>query len=115
MTVTIYHNNRCSKSRQVLQLLTERELKPIEVYYLETPPDYATLKEILTMLDMTPRDLMRKQEKAYKELALDNLELDEKALITAMIQNPILIERPIVVTNGKARIGRPPENVLDIL
>ncbi len=115
MTVTIYHNNRCSKSRQVLQLLNERELNPTEVYYLETPPNYETLKEILSMLNMTPRELMRKHEPAYKECALENAELDEKALITAMIENPILIERPIVVTNGKARIGRPPENILEIL
>lgn len=115
MTVTIYHNTRCSKSRQTLQLLNDRNLNPIEVYYLETPPDYATVKELLTLLNMTPRELMRRKESIYSELQLDNTDLDEKALIMAMIENPILIERPIVVTNGKARIGRPPENILDIL
>jgi len=115
MTVIIYHNSRCSKSRQTLELLTQRDIKPIEVYYLETPPDYAALKEILTMLNMAPRDLMRKHELPYKDLALDNPDLDEKSLITAMIENPILIERPIVVCNGQARIGRPPESILEIL
>ena len=115
MTVTLYHNNRCSKSRQVLQLLNDRDLNPIEIYYLETPPDFATLNELLTMLNMTPRELMRQHEQVYKELVLDNPDLDDKSLITAMIENPILIERPIVVSNGKARIGRPPENILDIL
>jgi len=115
MTVTLYHNNRCSKSKQVLQLLNDRDINPIEIYYLETPPDFATLKQILTMLNMSPRELMRQHEQPYKALELANPNLDEKSLITAMIENPILIERPIVVTNGKARIGRPPENILDIL
>jgi len=115
MTVTLYHNSRCSKSRQVLQLLNDRDLNPNEIYYLETPPDHATLKNLLTMLNMTARELMRQHELVYKALELDKPELDEDALITAMIENPILIERPIVVTNGKARIGRPPENVLEIL
>lgn len=115
MTVTLYHNNRCSKSRQVLQLLQDRNLKLTEIYYLETPPDFETLKKLLTMLNITPRELMRQHESIYKELKLDNPELDEKSLITAMIENPILIERPIVVFNGKARIGRPPEKILEIL
>jgi len=115
MTLTIYHNNRCSKSRQVLQLLKDRDLNPVEIYYLETPPDYTTLKQILTMLDMTPLELMRKNEPKFKQLELGNSDLDEKSLINAMIENPILIERPIVVNNGKAKIGRPPENILEIL
>lgn len=115
MTVKIYHNNRCSKSRQVLQLLKDRDLNPIEIFYLENPPDFTTLKELLKMLNMAPRELMRQHEQVYKELMLDNLELDEKSLITAMIENPVLIERPIVVNNGNARIGRPPEKILEIL
>ncbi|VAW91482.1 Uncharacterized protein YfgD, not an arsenate reductase [hydrothermal vent metagenome] len=115
MTVLIYHNNRCSKSRQTLQLLNDRNLKPTEIFYLETVPEYSTLKEILSMLNMTARELMRQHEKPYKGLELDNPDLDEKALITAMIENPILIERPIVVYNGQARIGRPPEAILEIL
>ncbi len=115
MTVTIYHNNRCSKSRQVLQLLNDRDLNPTKIYYLETPPDYTTLKQILTMLGMTPRELMRQNEQTYKDLALDNPKLDEKSLIMAMIENPVLIERPIVISNGRARLGRPPESILEIL
>ncbi len=115
MTVLIYHNNRCSKSRQTLQLLNDRDLNPSEIYYLETPPDYSTLKEILSMLNISARELMRQHEKPYTELKLDDENLDEKALISAMIENPILIERPIVVCNGQARIGRPPENILEIL
>jgi arsenate reductase len=116
MTVTIYHNNRCSKSRQVLQILNDRDLNPTEIYYLETPPDFSTLEELISMLTLkSARQLMRKNENIYKELNLDDPDLDEKSLITAMIENPILIERPIVVNNGKARIGRPPENILEIL
>jgi arsenate reductase len=115
MTVTIYHNARCSKSRQVLQLLNDRDLNPVEIYYLETPPDFDTLNSILKMLNLTPRELMRQHESIYKELELNKTDLDNNSLITAMIENPILIERPIVVTNGKARIGRPPENILEIL
>ncbi len=115
MTVLIYHNTRCSKSRQALQLLNDHNLNPTEIFYLETPPDYSTLKEILSMLNISARELIRQHETPYKELKLDDKSLDEKALITAMIENPILIERPIVVYNGQARIGRPPENILEIL
>ena len=115
MSVTIYHNPRCSKSRKTLQILEEKGIDFELVEYLKQAPSEATLREILGMLDMQARELMRKNEAAYKELALDNTELGEDELVLAMNQNPILIERPIVVNQGKARIGRPPENILDIL
>jgi len=115
MTVTIYHNPRCSKSRQTLALLEERGIAPDVVRYLETPPDSDALGKILDMLGMEPRDLMRKKEEPYSALGLDNEGLSRAELIDAMIQNPVLIERPIVVNGNKAAIGRPPEQVLDIL
>ena len=115
MTVTIYHNPRCSKSRQTLALLQERGVEPNIVEYLKTPPDAAALKAILAQLGMAPRALMRKKEAPYKDndLADDGLSADQ--LIAAMVQNPVLIERPIVLANGKAALGRPPESVLEIL
>ncbi|MGB0846376.1 MAG: arsenate reductase (glutaredoxin) [Thiolinea sp.] len=113
--VTIYHNPRCSKSRQTLALLEEQSITPEIIKYLETPPDASTLKALLTMLGLEPRQLMRKKEAEYGELGLDNPELSEDALIQAMVTHPRLIERPIVVKDGKAAIGRPPEQVLDIL
>jgi len=115
MSTTIYHNPRCSKSRQTLQLLEERGIQPEVVKYLETPPDEATLKALLDMLGLEPRELMRRKETEYKELGLDNPELDRDALIRAMVKHPKLIERPIVVKDGKAALGRPPEDVLEIL
>lgn len=115
MTTTIYHNPRCSKSRQTLQLLEEHGVQPEIVKYLETPPDAATLTTLLDMLGLEPRQLMRKGESEYKTLGLDNPDLDRCALIRAMVATPKLIERPIVVSNGKAALGRPPENVLEIL
>ena len=115
MAVTIYHNPRCSKSRQTLALLQEKGVDPTIVQYLDTPPDAATLKDLLGKLDLAPRDLMRRKEAAYKENGLDDPALDEDALIAAMVANPILIERPIVVNGAKAALGRPPEQVLDIL
>lgn len=115
MTITIYHNPRCSKSRQTLALLEERGLTPEVVLYLDTPPDAATLKAILNKLGMAPRDLMRKGETEYKENGLDDLSLSDDALIAAMVTHPKLIERPIVLANGKAALGRPPENVLEIV
>ncbi|HYE37456.1 arsenate reductase (glutaredoxin) [Methylocaldum sp.] len=115
MTVTIYHNPRCSKSRTTLELLKSKGIEPAVVEYLKTPPNASELEAILAKLDMEPRDLMRKGEAAYKEAGLDNPDLDRKALIAAMVENPILIERPIVLANNKAAIGRPPENVFQIL
>ncbi len=115
MTVKIYHNPRCTKSRQTLQLLKDRGIEPEVIEYLKTPPSPAELTNILDKLGMEPRDLMRKQEVEYKANGLDNKDLDKQSLIDGMASHPILIERPIVVANDKAAIGRPPENVLSIL
>lgn len=113
--IRIYHNSRCSKSRSALMLL-EQHGKPFEVVnYLETPPDADELKTLLSQLGITARQLLRSGEDAYKELHLDDPSQDEAALIDAMTKHPRLIERPIVVANGKAVIGRPPEAVLAIL
>ncbi|MFT5808494.1 MAG: arsenate reductase [Moritella dasanensis] len=113
--VTIYHNPRCSKSRQTLALLEAQGVTPNIVKYLETPPSAAQLQEILALLAIAPRQLMRMKEAEYKALGLDNESLSTDKLIAAMIATPKLIERPIVLANGKAAIGRPPENVLAIL
>ncbi len=115
MSVTIYHNSRCSKSRQTFALLEEKGIEFEVVEYLKTAPDTATVKNLLSMLGLSPRELMRKGEVAYKENNLADDSLSDDQLISAMVENPILIERPIVVSNGKAAIGRPPESVLDIL
>lgn len=114
-TVTIYHNPRCSKSRQALELLEQKGIVPTIVKYLETPPDKTTLTEVLNQLGIAPRDLMRKGEDEYSALNLDNPDLTNEQLIQAMVDHPKLIERPIIIANGKAIIGRPPEKVLDIL
>jgi len=113
--VTIFHNPRCSKCRATLELLEDRGIQPEVIRYLETPPDEATLSAVLDMLGLEPRRLMRTHETGYREAGLDNPELTRKQLIAAMVKHPQLIERPIVVSNGKAAIGRPPEKVLDIL
>jgi len=115
MTITLYHNPRCGKSRQTLQLLTGKGITPTIVEYLKTPPTFEELERILGLLGLEPRELMRKGEVVYKELGLADTALDRKALIQAMVDNPILIERPIVIANGKAAIGRPPEKALEIL
>ena len=115
MSVTIYHNPRCSKSRQTLALLQDRGIEPVVVEYLKQPPDAATLGRILERLGLEPRQLMRRKEAPYKELGLDDSALSHAALIEAMVAHPILIERPIVVTGEKAAVGRPPEQVLAIL
>lgn len=113
--VTIYHNPRCSKSRETLSLLKEKGVEPQVVLYLDTPPDAATLRSLIAMLGLdSPRALMRSKEDLYKELKLADEKRDE-ALIEAMVKHPKLIERPLVVAGGKARIGRPPQAVLDIL
>ncbi|MDT1012656.1 arsenate reductase (glutaredoxin) [Plesiomonas shigelloides] len=114
--LTIYHNPRCSKSRETLSLLEERGLQPDVVLYLQTPPDKATLQALIQQLGLaSARDLMRHKECEYLELGLDNPALSEDQLLDAMLAHPRLIERPIVVNNGQARIGRPPQQVLDIL
>ncbi len=116
MDILIYHNPRCSKSRQTLQLLREHGVEPRIVEYLKQPPSAARLKHLLGLLDMSPRDLMRRRERAYKELGLDNPALSDDELIQAMTDNPALIERPIVVKDDQqAVLGRPPENVLALL
>ena len=115
MTVTIYHNPRCSKSRQTLELLREKGLDPQIVEYLETPPDATTLKTLLGKLGVKPRAFMRTKEAIFAQLALDEPNLTDDELISSMVAHPILIERPIVVANDRVALGRPPENVLDIL
>jgi arsenate reductase len=115
VTVTIYHNPRCSKSRATLALLEEKGVAPKVVEYLTTPPSKAEMKRILKGLGMEPRDLMRRKEAPYAELGLDNPRLGRDDLIDAMLANPILLERPVVAKDGKYALGRPPENVLGIL
>jgi arsenate reductase len=111
----IFHNPRCAKSRQTLELLTERGIEPEIIRYLETPPTEQELKDILNTLNLRPRELMRTKEKEYKEQGLNNPELSDEQFLAAMVATPKLIERPIVIANGKAALGRPPENVLTIL
>jgi len=115
MKVSIYHNPRCSKSRRTLELLTERGIKPEIILYLETPPDAVQLRGIITMLGITPRQLLRAGESEYRQLGLDTDELGDEEIIAAMISHPRLIERPIVVAGGRACIGRPPERIHEIL
>ena len=115
MTVTIYHNPRCSKSRQTLALLEEAGISPEIVLYLETPPDAGELDRILKQLGLEPRQLMRRHEPEYREQGLDDMALSRDQLIAAMVATPRLIERPIVLAGGQAALGRPPETVLGIL
>ena len=115
MSTKIYHNPRCSKSRQTLQILKDKGIEAEVVEYLKTPPDYDELSALLEMLGLEPRDLMRKREAEYKTLNLANPGLSREQLIQAMVEHPKLIERPIVVNNGKAALGRPPEKVLELL
>ena len=113
--ITIYHNPRCSKSRQALALLEEKGAKPVVVEYLKTPPLRAELEAMLRKLDMRPKDILRRGEAVYKELELaDKLE-DDDEIVKAIAANPILMERPIIMTRDKAVIGRPPEKALEIL
>ena len=114
--VSIYHNPRCSKSRETLALLQEKGIAPEVVLYLETPPDVRTLKNLLQQLGMSSaRELMRRKEDLYKELNLADGQLSEDQLLQAMVEHPKLIERPIVINGEQARIGRPPEAVLEIV
>lgn len=113
--VTLYHNPRCSKSREALNLLREQGQEPEIVLYLDAPLNAKTLKALLAKLGIGARDLLRKGEDAYKELNLADEKLSDAALIKAMIENPKLIERPIAVNGDKAVIGRPPENVLQVI
>jgi arsenate reductase (glutaredoxin) len=115
MTITILHNPRCSKSRAMLNMLRDKGIEPKIIEYLETPPTTAEFKEILAKLGLGPRDVIRKGEKIFKQMELADTALSDTALITAMVGNPILIERPIVINGEKAVLGRPPEKVMEIL
>lgn len=113
--ITIYHNPRCSKSRQALELLESHGAQPEVVRYLDTPPDATTLRQLLKALGLPARALLRTGEEEYRELGLDRPGLDEDTLVAVMVAHPRLIERPIVVRGGRAVLGRPPENVLELL
>ena len=115
MSITLYHNPRCSKSRQTLELLNQNGIEPEIIEYLQTPPDAQQLEQILTLLNLEPRQLMRSNETEYKDNNLDDPALSRTQLIQAMVEHPKLIQRPIVLHNGKAALGRPPESVLEIL
>mgnify|MGYP001825265354 FL=1 len=112
--VTMYHNPRCSKSRQTLSLLAEQGIEPEIIEYLKTPPDATQLENILDLLGLEPRQLLRTGESEYKELGLADSGLSRQQLIQAMVAHPKLMQRPIVVANNKAALGRPPEQVLEI-
>lgn len=115
MTITIYHNPRCSKSRQTLELLRSHGIEPAIIEYLKTPPSADELKAVIKALGISPRDLLRKGEAIYKELGLQDGNPSDEALIQTMVTHPVLIERPIVIRGEKAAIGRPPENVLTLI
>ncbi len=115
MTVQIWHNPRCSKSRETLKLLEDKKITPEVFLYLEQKPDANSITQILTKLAIPARDLLRKTEQSYKSMNLSNKDLSEKQLIEAMAKDAKLIQRPIVINHQKARLGRPPEQVLEIL
>ncbi len=115
MSVVIYHHPHCSKSRETLQLLQAHGIEPEVVEYLKNPPSKARLKQLLKMLGLQPRELMRQKEPEYVALGLDDPALSDEQLVEALLAYPTLIERPIVVKGDKAAIGRPPEQVLEIL
>lgn len=115
MAVTIYHNPRCSKSRQTLQLLQDRGIEPEILEYLKTPPTADDIEAVLAKLGMEPRALMRMKEAAYREAGMADEALSRRQMIELMAENPIVIERPIVVNGARAALGRPPESVLSIL
>jgi len=115
LSITIWHNPRCSKSRQTLQLIRDRGIEPTIVEYLVSPPSAAELTGALKTLGVEPRDFMRKKEAPYQELSLDAEGLSREKLIESMVENPVLIERPVVFRGNRAVIGRPPENVVELL
>lgn len=116
MSVVIYHNPRCSKSRQTFDLLADKGIEPEVIKYLDTPPSVASLKKVFQQLGFQHvREMMRTKDDLYKELNLKEEHLTDDQLFEAMHTHPKLIERPIVIANGQARLGRPPEQVLDIL
>lgn len=113
--IKIYHNPRCSKSRKTLEIIESQGLKPEIIKYLDSPPTIEELDHVLSLLNLQPRDLMRKNEAEYKDNNMSNESLSRKELIALMHEYPKVIERPIVLSNNKAVIGRPPESVLDII
>ena len=115
MSVIIWHNPRCSKSRRTLEILSDLGLRPVVVEYLKTPPEPSALRDVLGRLGMGPRQLMRAGETPYRDLGLHDESLSDEFLIQAMHDHPVLIERPVVLAGGRAALGRPPERVLDIL
>lgn len=115
MNIEIWHNPRCSKSRETLKLLEAQKLSPQVYLYLEEKPDAQMIINILKKLDLPARELLRKSEDAYKEMNLKDKNLSDEELIKAMVSEPKLIQRPIVIKGNKARLGRPPEQVLEIL
>lgn len=115
MSVTIWHNPRCSKSRATLELLRQQNIEPEIVEYLQNPPTADELNSVLDLLGRNPREFMRTGQSEYAENGLADESLSDAALVAAMIEHPILIERPVVLANGKAAVGRPPESVLEIL
>src|SRR5262245_23355990 len=115
MPVVIYHNPRCSKSRQTLELMTSKGLKPQVVEYLKTPPTAKELDEILKKLGLEPEQIVRTKEEEYERLGLKGKRLSREEWIDVLVRNPVLIERPIVVNGDKAALGRPPEEVLKII
>ena len=115
MAVTIYHNPRCTKSRQTLALLEDRGINPKVIEYLATPPTETELRHLLKLLGIKPRELLRTKEEEYKQAKLDRPDVTDADIIRAMVKHPRLIERPIVVSGNKAALGRPPENVLKII
>ena len=114
-TIEIWHNPRCSKSRQALELLKQKGVEPKILLYLDTPPSAARIKEILGLLAIEPRELMRKQEPPYRELDLGNPARTPRELVAALNEHPILIERPIVIAGKRAVVARPPERALELL
>jgi len=115
MKTTIYHNPRCSKSRGALQILRDHHLEVEIIEYLKDPPTEQTLDDLLTKLDMEPRQLIRRKEAPYKDKGLDDPGLDRATLIKAMVESPILIERPIVLLGDRAVLGRPLDKVAEML
>jgi arsenate reductase (glutaredoxin) len=115
MTITIYHNPRCTKSRETLALLKEHGIEPRVIEYLKAPPSALELKGILKKLGLKPRDIIRETEPRYAELGLKDQKVSDDELLALISANPILLQRPIVVNGNKAAIGRPPESVLKIL
>ena len=115
MSVIIFHNPRCSKSRQALEILKNRDIEPEIVEYLKDGPSEEDIKIILELLGVSIKDILRKKDAIYKEAGFDNDDLSDDQLIKLASDNPSVIERPIVINGDKAAIGRPPESILEIL